>query len=698
MQIIKSSNPHIIKSIDIFEALSKETQGFKLSEIQKIFPQASARKVISNLLDKGYINVQHELKDQYKEKKEKYVELNPSFRDEASLQILMTKMEKAPKQLALFLTYLHIEKRDGSVPQKQLLAESETTTTQLNALVKKEIFTINEVVADRIVFSDSDPVEEITLSELQETAYQKIKESFEKKRTVLLKGITGSGKTHIYFQLIEDALKQGKQVLYLLPEIALTAQIIRRLQAKFGDQIGIYHSRFGNQERVEIWQKTLQGKAKIILGARSSLLLPFKNLGLIIIDEEHDTSFKQHEPAPRYQARDAALVLAHQVSAHIILGSGTPSVESFHNVTDGKYDVVELNERYGSGSLPKVSIIDLKKVYEAKEMKGLFSFQLLAEMKTSLEERKQIILFQNRRGYSPFLLCQSCGWVPQCENCDVSLTYHKNTDKLHCHYCASVYPYVVICPTCNSNQVIAKSFGTEKIEEEIQKEFPKARVARFDWDALKSKNKYKELITKFEKRQIDILVGTQMVVKGLDFEHVNLVGVLSADSLLAFPDYRVNERVYQLLSQVSGRAGRKDDLGKVLIQTHRHDHPVIAFVQQHDYNGFFAVEHKHRLDFVYPPFCKLIRITLKHRDPSVCNHAAIALATKLSELTDVHLIGPAAPPVARIRNKYLQEILIKMPKHNMIIKRTKDEIYSYVNEMTALRNFSTVQVILDVDP
>ena len=498
--------------------MSKKEQGFKLSEIEKIFPQSSARKIISNLLDKGYITVQQQLKDRYIPKYENVVFLEEAYQTNDELQELLNRLDKAPKQQNIILQFLHLTETHDVVFQKDLLKLANASSTQLKTLVQKGVLRMERMRTDRIHFSKNDFPADITLSQSQESALEQINSHFENRKTVLLKGVTGSGKTHIYFRLIEQALSEGKQVLYLLPEIALTAQIIKRLQAKFGDQIGIYHSRFGNQERVEIWQKTLKGECKIVLGARSSLLLPFQNLELIIIDEEHDTSFKQSDPAPRYNARDTAMVLSKKVSANVILGSATPSVISYFNATQKKYELVELDERYGDGTLPQVEIIDLKKAYENKEMHGLFSEQLLAAMKSSLDERKQIILFQNRRGYAPFIICQSCGYVPHCDNCDVSLTYHKVTDKLHCHYCGTVYPYVVVCPTCNSNQVTTKSFGTEKIEEAIQRQFPNARVARFDWDALKQKNKFKELITAFEYRQIDILVGTQMVVKGLDFE------------------------------------------------------------------------------------------------------------------------------------------------------------------------------------
>jgi primosomal protein N' (replication factor Y) len=678
--------------------MSKNESGFKLSEIQKIFPQASARKVISKLLDKGYIDVQQKLKDRFIPKYENVVFLEDGYETNDALQALLNSLDKAPKQQNIVLQFLHLSETKDIVFQKELLANSNASGTQLKTLVQKNVLRLEKMRTDRIHFSKVNIETEITLSQEQLRALEETNKHFDNGQTVLLKGITGSGKTHIYFKLIEKAISDGKQVLYLLPEIALTAQIIKRLQAKFGKQIGIYHSRFGNQERVEIWQKTLSGECKIVLGARSSLLLPFQKLGLIIIDEEHDTSYKQNEPAPRYNARDTALVLAKKMQSNVILGSATPSVISYFNATQNKYALVELNERFGAGKMPSVDIIDLKKAYEDKEMQGLFSLSLLAEMKKSLEARKQIILFQNRRGYSPFILCLSCGYVPHCEHCDVSLTYHKQSDKLHCHYCGTVYPYVVVCPTCNSNQVTTKSFGTEKIEEEIKQQFPNARVARFDWDALKQKNKFKELITSFEHRQIDILVGTQMVVKGLDFEHVNLVGVLSADSLLSFPDYRVNERVFQLLEQVSGRAGRNDDLGKVLIQTHRADHPIIKLVQQHDYNNFYKLEQQHRHDFVYPPFVKLIRITLKHKDKSSAFESAMSLVAELTKLENIHLIGPAEPPVARIRNQYLQEILIKLPKSTQAINQVKENIYDAINKLTSMRNYGSVRVILDVDP
>jgi primosomal protein N' (replication factor Y) len=536
------------------------------------------------------------------------------------------------------------------------------------------------------------------LSKIQQKAYEEIQSGFAEKKPVLLKGITGSGKTHIYFQLIKDCIQQGKQALYLLPEIALTTQIIRKLRATFGDKIGIYHSRFSNNERVEVWQKIQHQQYDVVIGARSALLLPFANLGLIIVDEEHDTSYKQQDPAPRYHARDSAIYLAYQSEANIVLGSATPSVESYYNAKQNKYKLVELGARFGEGKLPPIHFIDAKKEQVEKRMKGIFSQTLIDEIQKTIQAKKQVILFQNRRGYSPFLQCTTCGWVPQCKYCDVSLTYHKVTDQLHCHYCGSKSPIIKICLACGGNRILAKSFGTEKIEEEIKQQFPNARVQRFDWDAMRTKNKYQEIIRLFEKQEIDILVGTQMVVKGLDFEHVNLVGVLNADSLLSYPDFRVNERVFQLLEQVSGRAGRKDGDGNVFIQAYKVNNPTLLKVQEHDFENFFLEELADRKDFQYPPFTRLIKITLKHRDQKTVLDAAQKLGLDLAELPKTILFGPAEPPIARVRNLFIQEILLKINRDSEHVKLIKSVLKEKISMLNITKNFSTVNVQVDVDP
>ncbi|MBK8684799.1 MAG: primosomal protein N' [Bacteroidetes bacterium] len=581
--------------------MSSTMDDMTLEEIRKLLPDSSAVNVVHGLVEKGLIRVYENLHDRYVIKKEKYIVLNPQFNTEIELKALFQKLEKAPKQLNVLLAYLHIFQQEHQVKQTNLLAQSESGVAALKALIDKQIFQVQLLDANRIPLGNADAVKWQELSAHQTEAYQHIQNHFSQQQTVLLHGLTGSGKTHVYFHLIRDVLAKGKQVLYLLPEIALTTQIIHKLRQAFGEQVGIYHSRFSNMERVELWQHIRQGKYNIVIGARSALLLPMHELGLIILDEEHDVSFKQQDPAPRYHARDAALVLARIKQASVILGSATPSLESWQNVQTGKYKLVQLTERFGEGQLPKIQLIDKKEEKTLNKYQGIFSPTLTKAIQETIQMGKQVILFQNRRGYAPLLMCQTCGWIPQCKYCDVSMTYHKQSDMMQCHYCGSRQSPVKICPDCGGNRIQAKSFGTEKVEEEIRQTFPHARVERFDWDVLKHKNKYQEIIRQFEKRQIDILVGTQMLVKGLDFEHVNLVGVLNADNLLSYPDFRVNERTFQMLAQVGGRAGRTNDQGRVLIQVYRTDHPVIQSVLRNDYAGFVQKELEERKAFLYPP-------------------------------------------------------------------------------------------------
>jgi primosomal protein N' (replication factor Y) len=552
--------------------------------------------------------------------------------------------------------------------------------------------------ANRIPLENTDAGKWQELSAHQTEAYQQIQNHFSQQQTVLLHGLTGSGKTHVYFHLIRDVIAKGKQVLYLLPEIALTTQIIHKLRQAFGEQVGIYHSRFSNMERVELWQNIRQGKYKIVIGARSALLLPLHHLGLIILDEEHDVSFKQQEPAPRYHARDAALVLAKIKDASVILGSATPSLESWQNVQLGKYKLVKLTERFGEGQLPKIQLIDKKEEKALNKYQGIFSPTLTKAIQETIQMGKQVILFQNRRGYAPLLMCQTCGWIPQCKYCDVSMTYHKQSDMMQCHYCGSRQSPVKICPDCGGNRIQAKSFGTEKVEEEIRQTFPHARVERFDWDVLKHKNKYQEIIRQFEKRQIDILVGTQMLVKGLDFEHVNLVGVLNADNLLSYPDFRVNERTFQMLAQVGGRAGRTNDQGRVLIQVYRTDHPVIQSVLRNDYTGFVQKEMEERKAFLYPPFTRMLKITLKHGNELLVKNAAQTLCENLRTQSNLLVYGPGEPGIARVRNKYLREIMVKMQKDSQESHLLKSFIRQEISLLGTQRSFANVIVICDVDP
>ncbi len=676
----------------------KKTIDITLDEVQKIVQDNSAWKVVNSLIEKGLVSVYENLNENYKPKKENYVFLLPNYEVEDKLKALLNQLDKAPKQLNILLTYLHLKQTEQGVLQSELLKLAEATSAQLKSLCEKDIFEVRKIEVDRLRFEYTGERVENVLNEMQQKAYQKTIDSFAFQKPVLLKGITGSGKTHIYFKLIEDCIASGKQALYLLPEIALTAQIIRKLRSVFGDRIGMYHSRFSNNERVEVWHKIQHKEYDVVIGARSAIFLPFVDLGLIIVDEEHDSSYKQQEPSPRYNARDAALYLANTHKAAIILGSATPSLESYYNTQQGKYSLIELNERYGHAALPTVKLVDTKQEIIEKRQNGIFSLPLVNAIKQSLEHKKQVILFQNRRGYSPFSMCMSCGWVPHCKYCDVSLTYHKISDQLHCHYCGSKSPYIRLCSACGGNKIVSKSFGTEKVEDDIKHLFPNAKVQRFDWDVMRTKNKYNEIIRQFEKGEIDILVGTQMVVKGLDFEHVNLVGVLSADSLLSYPDFRVNERVFQLLEQVSGRAGRKDAIGNVIIQLYKTNHPTILHVKAHDYLSFYQEELDMRKEFLYPPFTRLIKITLKHKKQEIVLEAANILAKGMVEHSKIVVFGPAEPSIARVRNLYIQEILLKINKDTNIIQQLKHELKHKIALLTTAKNFSQVRVILDVDP
>lgn len=670
----------------------------RIEEVQLILDKSEVYSVIKKLIEKQVLLVYEELKEVYKEKKENYVQLHAQYEAEEALANLFNTLGKAPKQMELLLAYLHLVKTQGSVLQSELLKKSGASAAQLKGLVDKEIVWIEKRVVDRVPGGGKVDVQiDFTLSPAQDKALQEIRTSFEQKPVTLLHGVTSSGKTQLYIKLIEEYIASGKQVLYLLPEIALTAQIVRRLQKHFGNKIGIYHSRFNNNERVEIWHKVKSGELRILLGARSSLLLPFRELGLIILDEEHDPSYKQQDPAPRYHARDAAIYYAGLFKAKVLLGSATPSLESYFNATQGKYGLVELSERFGGLEMPEIEIVDVKKVQSEKRMQENFSPQLTEAIQATLAQGNQVILFQNRRGYAPFMMCTTCGWIPTCKNCDVSLTYHRYQDQLTCHYCGTRYPYVHTCAACGSQSIVSKSFGTEKIETDLLELFPKARIARMDMDAVRNKDSHNKMIQLLENREIDILVGTQMVVKGLDFENVSLVGILSADNLLGFPDFRVNERAFQLMEQVSGRAGRKHGKGKVLIQAYRTQHPILHYVTIHDYKAMYAAEIAERQNFGYPPFFRLLKLTLKHKDQKVVEQAAQVLANWLRPHIGPHLVGPAAPLVGRVRNYYLQEMMIKLPRDVKMIAQTKQLLRETFIQLLAEKQFRSVFIVPDVD-
>jgi primosomal protein N' (replication factor Y) len=622
--------------------------------------------------------------------------------------------------MELLLSYLHLQKTEGEVTKPELLKKSGASEAQLKGLADKNILVLQKRNVDRINYLPKNVVIDFDLTAAQENALNQLQDTFKEKQVALLHGVTSSGKTLVYIKLIEQFLKEGKQVLYLLPEIALTSQIIRRLQKHFGGYIGIYHSKFNQNERIEIWNKIKSGELKIVLGARSALFLPFSNLGFVIVDEEHDTSFKQQDPAPRYHARDAAIYYASLFHAKVLLGSATPSLETYYNARptgsdnfpDGrarsaestnkqvtnKYGLVELMERYSGVEMPSIEIVDTKKILPKERTKTIVSPLLQNEIKKSLHGNKQVILFQNRRGYSPYQVCQVCGWIPHCKHCDVSLTYHKLTNKLHCHYCGTTYPLVLTCEACGSHQFVQRNFGTEKIEEQLEEIFPEARVARMDVDSVRGKKAHDNLIQLFEQNRIDILVGTQMVVKGLDFELVNLVGILDADSLLSFADFRVNERAFQLMEQVSGRAGRKDGEGKVMIQVANTKHPVLQYVQQHNYLSFFSEEIEGRKRYFYPPFSRLIMLTFKHKMRDVAVNASNFFTAALLPKFGKYMVGPAEPVVNRVRNQYLMELLFKLPKDTQLIADCKKTILQQVAVLHNEKSFKSVVVIPDVDP
>jgi primosomal protein N' (replication factor Y) len=681
----------------VAEALLLKNE-LRIEEVQQVLDINHVYPVIKRLIEKKVCFILESFDEKYKVKKESYVSLNPEYNSEEKLSDLLNNWTRAPKQLELLLSYLHINKTEGEVTQTALLKKSGASPAQLKGLADKNILVIEKRSVDRIQSQPPKVSIDFTLSEPQNVALSRIRHAFISLNVCLLHGITSSGKTKLYIRLIQEYINDGRQVLYLLPEITLTAQVIKRLQTNFGGNIGIYHSKFNNNERVELWNKIKNGEVKIILGARSALFLPFKNLGLIIVDEEHDSSYKQQDPAPRYHARDAAIFYASLFKAKVLLGSATPSMESYFNAKKNKYALVELDERYGGVLLPVIEIIDTKKVAASKKGKVMLSPQLKAAIEEEVTRKKQVILFQNRRGYSPFLICGTCGFIPHCVNCDVTLTLHKFSNRLHCHYCGTSYPKIVECTACGSVNWMEKNFGTEKIEEELLTQFPGYRVARMDLDSVRGKTAHDNLIRLFEQHKLDILAGTQMVVKGLDFEQVSLVGILDADGLLGFSDFRVNERAFQQMEQVSGRAGRKTERGKVMIQAGKTDHPVLLFVQQHDYKNFYLFEIENRKLFFYPPFSRIIKVILKHKIKELVTEAADRLGNGLKKDLNDFVMGPASPVVNRIRNLYLMELLLKLPKDAAMLQIYKKVISNHFNLLHAEKRFRSVILIADVDP
>ena len=680
----------------IFEALQHQSQ-LTIHQIVDILDRKKVMPIVNSLLKKSAIYIKEEIYETYKPKLVKYVKLHSDYNADDSLNTLLEELSRAKKQREAILTYFQLSTSKTPIKAKELETKSNVSSAILNSLVDKNILEFYHLKTDRIHFKgDTNSLKK--LNEFQEKALIEIKDAFLQKDVTLLHGITSSGKTEVYTKLIQEILDKGQQVLFLLPEIALTTQIITRLQAYFGKQISVFHSKYSMNERVEVWNNVLENKSKaqIILGARSSLFLPFSNLGLIVVDEEHETSYKQFEPNPRYNARDAAIVLAKMHLAKILLGSATPSLESYFNAQQNKYGFVELNRRFGNVQLPKIELIDIKEKHRKKEMKGHFSDKLLVLIQEALDEKEQIILFQNRRGFSPIVECKTCGVSPQCPNCDISLTYHKYKNELRCHYCNYQRAMPNNCSACGSNTLDTKGFGTEQIELELKELFPDYSIGRMDLDTTRGKFGYQKIIGAFEAREIDILVGTQMLSKGLDFDNVSLVGILNADTMLNFPDFRAHERAYQLMVQVSGRAGRSKKQGNVAIQTYNPYHQILQQVSTTDYQAMFKEQLQERWQFKYPPYYRLIKITLKHRDYTKVDSGINWLFKALYNSFGEHVLGPTAPVVARIRNQYIKNVVIKIPPKQSLAN-TKNQIQKIKNTFEAVKEFRPIRFIIDVD-
>lgn len=700
------------KELILIEALHHR-KSIAISEVAKILDQQKTIPVIKTLIEKGIIVPEEELNDPYRPKREAFVRLLPGYAEEGdALRLLFDQLEKrAKKQLEVVMTYVALSRYGfgelKEVRRKELLKQSKGSAAQLDILVEKGIFETYEKLVSRFdTTGQESDTEQIELTESQEVALAKVRESFETKDVVLLHGVTSSGKTELYIKLIRDVIDQGKQVLFMLPEIALTTQIISRLRKYFGDRVGVYHSRFNVHERVEIWNAVLENNSNgqttgrqydIILGARSSLFLPFSNLGLVVVDEEHDPSFKQMDPAPRYNGRDAAIYLSHIHGSKTLLGSATPSVESYFNALQGKYGLVELFERFGNMEMPRIQIVDVKEALRQGLMKSHFSVVLLKQIAILLGNGEQAILFQNRRGFSLRLECDVCHWMPTCKNCDVTLVYHKKINQLRCHYCGYVSRIPEKCPDCQSVNIKMKGFGTEKVEEELGLIFPRARIARMDLDTTRTKHSLQQIIGDFEARKIDILVGTQMVTKGLDFDNVSLVCILNADNMLSYPDFRAFERSFQLMAQVSGRSGRKFKQGSVIIQTYHPKHPVILDVVKNDYLAMFKQQLVERQKFSYPPYTRLVLLKLKHKDPDLLNKAADHLAKLLRRDFGKRILGPEFPMVSRIMNYYIKHIMVKIERE-VSSSAMKAKLVEEIGRFYQNPAFRPVKVIMDVDP
>jgi primosomal protein N' (replication factor Y) len=680
-----------------------QTEALGYSDVAKLLGTKNIYSILKSLSSKEAIILFEEVKEKFKPKTEKRIRLGAEFLSKKNLGKLFEELAAKPKQEAVVLKFLqevpvfsHPDLNEKGLTKASLVKE-DISESSLNTLIKRGVFEEFDLVVPRFGFPDVSNDYPLLLSEKQEEARNSILKYFEQKDVVLLHGVTGSGKTEIYIDLIRRALESGSQVLYLLPEIALTTQIVQRLKKIIGSELGVYHSKFSDNERVEVWNGVLQGKFRFVIGVRSSVFLPFDNLGLIIVDEEHDASYKQHDPAPRYNARDVAFMIAQMHHAKVVLGSATPSTESYYQATQNKYGLVRLTERFGEAQLPEIILADLTKEKKRKTNKGEFSSLLLREIKEVIDKKEQVILFQNRRGHSPMVQCEDCSWVPKCINCAVSLTYHQYRHALVCHYCGYREELPKQCPTCTSKRILTLGYGTEKLEEELKLQFPEASIQRMDLDTTRSKSGYENIIDDFEKG--NTLVGTQMVTKGLDFDNVNLVGIFDADRMMHFPDFRSYERSFQLMTQVSGRSGRREKKGKVVIQTSNVNHPLFQFVLQNDVTGFINEQLADRQLHFFPPFSRLIEITMKHADKKICYEASQQLAEGLkSQLKNVRILGPGEPMISKIRNEYLMTILIKIGRDQGRLNEIKSILLNLSSQLVAVKEFRNVRIVFDVDP
>ncbi|WP_333809711.1 replication restart helicase PriA [Flavobacterium sp.] len=681
----------------ILEAL-KSQSSISVQEVIKILGKKTVFPIINRLLAKGALVLQEEISEQYKPKLVRYIRLQQEFLQQERLAELLEVLFKAKKQRELVLHYFQLQAREKTpISVKKLIETSGSSVAIVKSLVDKTIFEEYYIAQDRVTFNKEDD-SQFTLSEAQQVAFDSIQENFKTFDVNLLHGVTASGKTEIYIKLLEQYIKEGKQVLFLLPEIALTTQLVQRLTAYFGNEVAVFHSKYTNNERIEVWNQVLENssKAKVVIGVRSALFLPFSNLGCIIVDEEHEQTFKQQDPAPRYHARDAAIVLAKQHGAKVVLGSATPSLETYYNVQSKKYGLTELKVRFGNVVLPEIQLVDLKDKYFRKKMSGHFSDELLEAITETLSKGEQVILFQNRRGFSPYVECMTCGHVPHCPSCDVSLTYYKFKNQLRCHYCGHSIANPTHCHSCQSVDLTTKGFGTEQIEMELKALFPEKNIGRMDQDTTRGKFGFEKIIDSFKNREIDVLVGTQMLAKGLDFDNVTLVGILNADNLLNQPNFRAYERAYQMMMQVSGRAGRSEKKGKVVIQTYNPYHNTIQQVLGNDYIGMYREQIYERQNFKYPPFFRLVKLTLKHRDFDKLKEGSMWLYNVLSQNLDMPVLGPEEPAINRIRNEYIRTIMVKIPvqKH---LGNTKKNIAKVLMSFEAVPQYRSIKTKVDVD-